>query len=322
MHALSNIQKHTLLSRLKPKTASQIFDTMILSILSYNSEIWGMYSKQDFKIWDNSPIEKIHLKFCKRYLEVNNKASNVACRAELGRYPILIAINQKIMKYFVYLNNKENDSIVKQSFLMSKNLHTINNTGFYSNFMSMLEKYHSSDLNPENLSNDLIRQIETNMKNKYISFWQHNIEHSKKLEFYKVFKNEYTSSDYLTHLRNFPDRRNLVKLKISNHKLRIEAGRYQKDHLPREFRLCQLCQLNQVENETHFLFQCSSYSLLRQTFFKDISEIIPDIQQKSTSEIVKLLMNSKNYDVNKLVMKFISSCMIIRDTLLENSDVT
>jgi len=157
MHALSNIQKHTLLSRLKPKTASQIFDTMILSILSYNSEIWGMYSKQDFKIWDNSPIEKIHLKFCKRYLEVNNKASNVACRAELGRYPILIAINQKIMKYFVYLNNKENDSIVKQSFLMSKNLHTINNTGFYSNFMSMLEKYHSSDLNPENLSNDLIR---------------------------------------------------------------------------------------------------------------------------------------------------------------------
>ena len=96
MHAFSNIQKHTLLSKLNPNTASQIFDTMIFSILSYNSEVWGMYTKQEFKTWDNSPLEKVHLKFCKRYLEVNNKASNLACRAELGRYPLLIAINQKL----------------------------------------------------------------------------------------------------------------------------------------------------------------------------------------------------------------------------------
>ena len=49
----------------------------------------------------------MHLKFYKRYLEVNNKASNIACRAELGRLPLLIEVNQNIMKYFVYLNNKE-----------------------------------------------------------------------------------------------------------------------------------------------------------------------------------------------------------------------
>ena len=63
------------------------------------------------------------------------------------------------MKYFVYLNSKENASVVKQSFLMSKHLHSINNSGFYSNFMSMLEKYYSSDLNPENLSNETIRHL-------------------------------------------------------------------------------------------------------------------------------------------------------------------
>ena len=51
-----------------------------------------MYTKQDFKTWDRSPIEKIHLKFCKRYLEVNNKASNIACRAELGRLPLIVPI--------------------------------------------------------------------------------------------------------------------------------------------------------------------------------------------------------------------------------------
>ena len=74
--------------------------------LSYNSEVWGMYTKQDLKKWDSSPIEKIHLKVCKRYLEENNKGSNIACRAELGRLPPLILINIKIMKDFVCLNNK------------------------------------------------------------------------------------------------------------------------------------------------------------------------------------------------------------------------
>ena len=48
-----------------------------------------MYTKQDFKTGDRSPIEKRQLQFCKRYLEVNNKAtggggankaSNLACR--------------------------------------------------------------------------------------------------------------------------------------------------------------------------------------------------------------------------------------------------
>ena len=85
-----------------------------------------MYTKQDFNwTWDKSPVEKIHLHFCKHYLEVNNKASYLACRAELGRLPLIISVNQKIMKYFVCLNKKDNDSVVKQSFLLSKQLHTL-----------------------------------------------------------------------------------------------------------------------------------------------------------------------------------------------------
>ena len=47
---------------------------MISPILSYNSEIWEVYVIHDFKAWDNTPIETIHLKFCKRYLEISNNA--------------------------------------------------------------------------------------------------------------------------------------------------------------------------------------------------------------------------------------------------------
>ena len=32
-------------------------------------------------------LEKAHLQFCNIYLGVNKKASNIACRAEMGRFP-------------------------------------------------------------------------------------------------------------------------------------------------------------------------------------------------------------------------------------------
>ena len=70
---------------------------MISPILTYNSEVWGVYTKPGFKTWESTQIEKrkqnkkpAHLKFNKRYLEVSNKACNVACRAELGRFPLVI----------------------------------------------------------------------------------------------------------------------------------------------------------------------------------------------------------------------------------------
>ena len=65
LHAFSSIRKQTVLNKLNPNTASQIFDTMIFPILSYNSEVWGMYTKQDFKKWDSSPIEKFTSSYVK-----------------------------------------------------------------------------------------------------------------------------------------------------------------------------------------------------------------------------------------------------------------
>ena len=87
---------------------------------------------------------------------------------------------------------------------------------------------------------------------------------TKKIECYKVFKEEYSTRNYLHQLRVFNERQILVKFRISNHKLMIELGRYQVDHVTRESRLCPLYESKQVENETHFLFQCQKYSAQRQ----------------------------------------------------------
>ena len=92
VHALLSLIRHIDFSSLKPFLACKIFDTMISPILTNNSEVWGLFIKSDFKYWDTSPIEKGHLHFCKRYLQVKNKAFNIACRAELGRYPLMFEL--------------------------------------------------------------------------------------------------------------------------------------------------------------------------------------------------------------------------------------
>ena len=138
----------------------------------------------------------------------------------------------------------------------------------------------------------------------------------KKLEFYKTFKDEYSTSDHLYQLRHYDERQHFVKFKISNQKIMIEQGRCQIDHLPREHRLCPLCNSNQVEDEIHFFFRCNKYSVQRQAFINQINRIISDFDKKSSPESIKLIMNLKEHHVNKLVMKFIFSCMKIRDSLL------
>lgn len=87
-------------------------------ILPYNCEVWGAYAKSDLKCWDSSQIEKAHLQFCESYLEVSNKASNVACKAEIGRFLLIIAIYQKRTNFSWYFHKKDNFSIVEQIFVM------------------------------------------------------------------------------------------------------------------------------------------------------------------------------------------------------------
>ena len=107
---------YTNFSKLKPSLACKIFEAMISPVLSYNSEIWGVYVKHNFKAWDNTPTEKTHLKFCKPYLEISNKASKVASRSELGRLPLIINICKNIHYYILYLLRKNEDTNVKQAF--------------------------------------------------------------------------------------------------------------------------------------------------------------------------------------------------------------
>jgi wyosine [tRNA(Phe)-imidazoG37] synthetase (radical SAM superfamily) len=69
----------------------QLFDYMIMSIPSYDSELWGLHNEPD--------IEHVLKKMLKQLLDVRQKTSNAAVYGDFGRVPLLILHKKRIIKY-------------------------------------------------------------------------------------------------------------------------------------------------------------------------------------------------------------------------------
>jgi len=106
-------------------------------------------------------------------LEVSNKASNAACRGELGGFPLIVGINEKTLNFIMYLFEKDEDSIVKRALLLSINLHSNGNTSFYTNIMELSKSYNLPNFVPNNLDKTKISRYNDIMKQKYITQWRY-----------------------------------------------------------------------------------------------------------------------------------------------------
>ena len=105
-----------------------------------------------------------------------------------------------------------------------------------------------------------------------------------------------------------------MKLRIGSHKLRIETGRY--DNIPRDERLCNLCNCNRIEDETHFLLDCPSFSSIRNMFLSKLEPKIPFLRLQSHESLLAHLMNSTDYFIKIQLISFISTCFELRDKLI------
>ena len=180
--------------------------------------------------------------------------------------------------------------------------------------MKINEYYNFNHFNYSSLNDCKIKQYITIMKQKYISHWNQTLQNSQKLSFYNTIKNNYSPSTYLDLTRKNPLRKTLVKLRISCHKLRIETGRY--DNIPRNERICNFCNCNKIEDETHFLLDCPAYSQVRGIFFSKIESKLPLLRLLPRETLLSHLMNSTGYFVNIKLISFISTCFELRDNLV------
>ena len=93
----------------------------------------------------------------------------------------------------------------------------------------------------------------------------------------------------------------------------IEEGRKIRPRIPRNERLCKVC--NKLEDEIHFLIDCKKYENERELMFNNISTIFPIFQTIIDSRIKFIfLMSQENEYITKIIASNIHKWFEIRET--------
>lgn len=161
------------------------------------------------------------------------------------------------------------------------------------------------------------RHIREMLKSKYKERWYNTIHVNEEfpiLRTYKLFKNSFGPEPYLK-LTNIQCIRHLAKLRMSSHSLAIERGRHVKPIIPAEQRICNLCEVQAVEDEIHVLVKCEKYKSERTILLRYLD--IPESQlQTDPLGVFVSMLQSENLKNLNAVSIFIRDIMSIRKASL------
>ena len=210
------------------------------------------------------PANKVMTDFCKFILGVGKKASNSATLAELGIYPLEIEIKIRIIKYWLRVLSLPDDHILKHSYYNALELDRRGYRSWATTVRLILQNNGSGDLwinlnqpgFPQPDTTYVLNNLELRLKDQYqqlffANIWNNNVKNGSdsKLRFYRLFKSSYSAETYLSKIKSFKRRQILTKFRISNHRLRIETGRYSKEKIKE--RVCLFCKSDSPEDELH-----------------------------------------------------------------------
>ena len=88
-----------------------------------------------FNLIDKTPIENLHLSFCKYVLGIRKKALNL----ELGRLPLENSIKSHTLLYFARLYTTKLNPLLIESFLLCQNL---DSQGIYTCMVFICKEYY------------------------------------------------------------------------------------------------------------------------------------------------------------------------------------
>ena len=219
----------------------------------------------------SSILEKLHSKVCKLALLVHKKASNIAVRSELGRYPISINIISQVAKYFINVCNRDDTCIIKDALKLQNILYnTVPRRSWFTLLINITKQLPWRVVyNNENgyIQNSDIKKL---LLTRYERESSKLLKSNSKLELLCKVKNVFGVSQYLKYLNDYRHRKAFTIYRISAHKLPIELGRYRS--VQRDQRICTLCQSGDIGDEYHYFMKCTDIYLhgIRKTYLKSI----------------------------------------------------
>ena len=319
------------------RTCVDLFDKLIQPVALYGSEVWAPFclnlnnalSTKDtlFSKFTDFPGFSTQIKFDKRLLKVHDKAVNLAVLGELGHFPTILPILCNIVNFWVHILQSPEDSFLYDAYLCSyQNFFKNNSCNKWFQLVKFLSKSYPM-LNPlwDNQSaryldysstQKILRCFKHTIYADFKTFWHDQISRyvssnpsGGRLKIFSVVKSEFGYEGYLHKITSQKSRESFTRLRISAHRLAVETGRHNK--VPREKRLCISCTSRSIEDEVHFLLDCTKYSEKRTIFFNYINSKCPGFCNFSSTQKICFLLS--NLETCHRTANFIQAILEERD---------
>ncbi|VDI50203.1 Hypothetical predicted protein [Mytilus galloprovincialis] len=131
--------------------------------------------------------------------------------------------------------------------------------------------------------------LDLRLQDFYLSMWKRDIINVSKLRTYVKLKTMVEQESYVKLNLSKSQRSCVAQLRCGILPLRIETGRYIGEQ--REERICNFCTENSIEDESHFVLDCSLYTELRNEHFKDIISDVNYLQMSNDEKLYHILIN-------------------------------
>ena len=333
---------------MRPEDAVNQFKTCVMPSLEYGVAIWGS-GLYESSIW--SQIEAFWRSIARCILGVSLRAPNASVYGELGWF-------LKTYTFWTRATEMPSDSVVRQAMYVQREMVIKGHTCWLASLKDTLcsrstygaqiwkkwwddPNFNISCVRVKELSSTRtceVRWEDDCMEAFYehaINVWIHDVtqegakngEGKNKLRTYALFKREWGFEEYLNVIDNRDKRVLLSKFRMGVCPLRIETGRYEvvsreKKGLLPEDRKCLCCSLDKVEDEYHFLLQCTAYEARRQRLLRVIQECFKLSDDTIHSacvdrdEVFIKAMKCADPHVINEVSNYIWDAFIIRERLL------
>ena len=260
---------------------------------------------------NSKELERIHMQFCKRVLGVKLSTSNAGIYGELGRYPLYVARYTRIVKYWFKILYSDNITLRTIYDISVKDCEN-GLCNWVKNRKTILEQYGLGYiwLNPYSIEpNIFVAIFKQRLIDEFTQKWISDMANNSVLDLYKYVKTEFGYANYLDHVRNKSLRHEITKIRVSSHTLRIQTGRYGRNRLERNERLCMYCDSRLIDDEYNFICECPTLDYIRAKYIKDYYRTRPNAYK-----LCQLLSTQNKVDINNLG-KFIKDAFLIRKRL-------
>ena len=291
-----------------------LFDALVKPILLYCSDFWGILKIDKRDPCELLPkqnlVDLVHMKFLRQLLGVQTQTHKIGTLLETGRVPLMAYALKNCIKNWNRIAIGEDcnplthlsyENILENEFEWYKNIELL------MNHLGLGYILRGNISTPEVVVHKRIVDIFHQKSFSEIS------QESSKLRTYSLIKKEAGREPYLLSVKNVEDRISMTKFRLSNHKLMIEKGRHL--NMALNERKCPFCPA--VEDETHFLLTCNTFSILRNDLLDNVEEKLRDEPLVRTDAQVMIRYLLGNTEIAPMIAKYLTKTFKLRDFLIE-----